>query len=167
MPNGSDGGKETSRKLPVSREKRSPFKVVAGVSGVGRGSALQRAHGGGSQELEERTEGGNGVAWAWAGWEQPLYQKQHPGRLARTCKGDNRAGTTGCLGALAGPGVAGGASAPPQRLQLVDHLLQLRLDGCQALQLLVLGENTTAPGRTGPARGRRSLPDGLCRWPAV
>lgn len=105
VPNGSDSGKETSRKLPVSREKRSPFNVVVGASGVERGSALQRAHWGGSQELEERSEGATGVAWAWAGWEQPLYQKQHPGRLARTCKGDNRAGDHWLP---RGPGWAGG-----------------------------------------------------------
>lgn len=29
-------------------------------------------------------------------------------------------------------------SAPPQLMQLVGHTLQLGLDGCQALQLLVL-----------------------------
>ena len=44
---------------------------------------------------------------------------------------------------VSGPWLVGpvGASAPPQLLQLVGHLLQLRLDGRQALQLLVLGEN--------------------------
>ena len=48
-------------------------------------------------------------------------------------------GPRGFLGPwLVGPVVA---SAPPQLLQLVGHLLQLCLDGRQALQLLVLGEN--------------------------
>lgn len=132
----------------------------------GRGSALQRAHRGGRREPEERSEGQRGSLGLGRLGAASLPEAA-PGPLARTCEGDNRAGTTGCLGALAGPGVGGGVSAPPQRLQLVGHLLQLRLDGCQALQLLVLGENTTAPAKTGPAGGRRRLPGGLCRWPAV
>lgn len=62
-----------------------------------------------------------------------------------------------------------GASAPPQGLQLVGHLLQLCLDGRQALQFLVLGENIK--GHTGTDPGSRaaldmylcfSEPRGLC-----
>lgn len=39
-----------------------------------------------------------------------------------------------------------GTSALPQRLQLVGHLLQLPLNGQQALKLLVLGENSKSHG---------------------
>lgn len=39
-----------------------------------------------------------------------------------------------------------GTSALPQRLQLVGHLLQLPLNGQQALKLLVLGENSKSAG---------------------
>lgn len=51
-----------------------------------------------------------------------------------------------------GPGRVGpaGASALPQGLQLASHLLQLCLDGRQALQLLVLGENIEGHAGTGP-----------------
>ena len=59
--------------------------------------------------------------------------------------GTTEPGPWGVLGPwLVGPV---GASAPPQLLQLVGHLLQLSLDGRQALQLRVLGENTQShPG---------------------
>lgn len=88
--------------------------------GGGGGSALQRAALGSESRAGGKERGGDRVAWAWAGWEQPLCQKQRPGRLARTCKGDNRARTTGCLGALAGgpsrcvsPAAAPAAGGPP------------------------------------------------------
>lgn len=54
------------------------------------------------------------------GLGQPPYRKQRPGRLARTCKGDNRARTTGCLRVLAGraswrlsPAAGPAAGGPP------------------------------------------------------
>ena len=55
------------------------------------------------------------------------------------------------LQGVSGPWQVGpaGASAPPQLLQLVGHLLQLRLDGRQALQLLVLGQNAKGHAGTG------------------
>lgn len=129
MPNGSDGGRETSRKLPVLREDNR-LKLW--------GSARQRGILGSSVGGKER--GGNRVAWAWAGWgNRPTgssAQAGWPGPAKATTEPGPQ-GASGCW--LAGPA---GVSAPPQGLQLVGHLLQLCLYGRQALQFLVLGKNT-------------------------
>lgn len=82
-------------------------------------------------------------AMGWAGLGQAgeaSSRKQCPGPPGQDLQGDNRGRqTTGLLGALA-TGAKRSLSAPPQLLQLVGHF-PAPLDGRQALQLLVLGEN--------------------------
>lgn len=145
MPNGSDNGKETSRKLPVSREKRSPFKVV----GWGGALPCRGLHWGRSQEQEERSEGATG----WPGLGQAGSSLSARSSARAVWPGPAKGTTEPGPLAASGPWLGGPAdvSAPLQRLQLVGHLLQLRLDGQQALQLLVLGENIKGHAGTGRA----------------
>lgn len=79
-------------------------------------------------------------------------------------KGTAEPGPQGVLG----PALPADVSAPPQCLQLVGHFLQLRLDGRQALQLLVLGETlevtqaSLASGMEGTVSQKGT---GLAVWP--
>lgn len=91
------------------RERGKWFKV----GGLARGGAHWSSS-------RSRRKGGGWGRQGGPGSGRPPYQKQPPGRLARTCKGDNRARTTGGLGALAGgaswclsPAAALAACGPP------------------------------------------------------
>lgn len=157
MPNGSDGGRETSRNLPMFRER-----IVVYSHG---GLPCRGAPWGRGQEQEERSVGTTG----WPGLRGLPYRKQRPGRLARTCRGDSRARTTGCLGALAGvagwrlsPAAAPAAGGPPS----------------PAPPRWPTGSPAPGPRRehqghagTGPGslcqQAACSQPDWLCHWLAV
>lgn len=113
----------------------------------GKGSALQGGALGRGQEQEEKSVG----QWGGLGLGRlgaASLPEAVPGAVwPGPAEGATEPGPRG----VSGPWLVGsvGASAPPQLLQLVGHLLQLCLDGRQALQLLVLGENPQSQPGTG------------------
>ena len=124
-----------------------------------RGPPCRGPHWGRGQEQEERSVGATGwLGLGQAGGGLPTGSSARA-IWPRPAKGTTEPGPQGASGPwLVGPA---GASAPPQLLQLVGHLLQLRLDGRQALQLLVLGENVKSHTGTGP--GSLCQQHGACR----